>query len=406
MYPPNNEVFDQDFLDHKSEKMDALANLQAEIAKKKQVESETGQAKPGWVRKADIEAARKRQYFAEEEEYEKNLSRKRLRLQEEKDALTKELKPGIEKWKNKGVNKESIQCLLADELASALAAFLVSYDLSMNEAFRKIESSLTAAFMEGFISGAVLVEAKGEDAEEIFNLVINKFRTIEGVGTTNLIGIKVRLRSFLNSAVVSLAEVKPLFPPADSMPTTTTPTATVKLTSPAEVTEADEEEVPASVENGPPQESDYCKEDYVKACVKHYLSLWRQEVAQLPDDKPSRALLERCNLTGEWLKPLEKLLEKRQLKKEVLDAVRNIFDAVHERDYVKANRAYLEQLAIGNSPWPMGATMVGIHARAAREKISEDKIAHVMNDEQTRKYVQAIKRLVTVAERHYPADAK
>jgi len=35
--------------------------------------------------------------------------------------------------------------------------------------------------------------------------------------------------------------------------------------------------------------------------------------------------------------------------------------------------------------------MVGIHARTAREKIAEGKIAHVMNDEETRKYIQAVK---------------
>ncbi len=380
--------------------MDAMASLQAEIAKKKQGDSDAGQSKQRWVRKADLEAERKRKYLAEEEAYEKKLHLKRQKLQEEKDALTKKMKPEMGEWKNKGVNKEAIQPLLADELASALAAFLVSYDEKMNEEYRKIEHALSTAFTEGFVSGAVVVEAKGEDVEEIFNLVINKFGTIDGIGGSNLIGIKIRLRSFLKSAVVSLAEVKPIFPPAESVPVVTV----TKEPAPLDLLEA--EEPPASVIDGPPRESDYCKEDYVNACVKHYLSLWRQEVSVLGDDKQSRALQERCKLTGEWLKPLQRLLEKRQLKKEVLDAVRNIFDAVHERDYVKANRVYLEQLAIGNSPWPMGATMVGIHARAAREKISEDKIAHVMNDEQTRKYVQAIKRLVTVAEQHYPADAK
>lgn len=35
--------------------------------------------------------------------------------------------------------------------------------------------------------------------------------------------------------------------------------------------------------------------------------------------------------------------------------------------------------------------MVGIHARTAREKIGEGKIAHVMNDEPTRKFIQAVK---------------
>jgi pre-mRNA-splicing factor 18 len=39
-----------------------------------------------------------------------------------------------------------------------------------------------------------------------------------------------------------------------------------------------------------------------------------------------------------------------------------------EKNYRAANEIYLT-LAIGNAPWPMGVTMVGIHERSAREKI-------------------------------------
>jgi hypothetical protein len=45
----------------------------------------------------------------------------------------------------------------------------------------------------------------------------------------------------------------------------------------------------------------------------------------------------------------------------------------------------------GNNPWPIGVTSVGIHERSAREKISHvmNGGAHIMNDEATRKYLQA-----------------
>jgi len=52
---------------------------------------------------------------------------------------------------------------------------------------------------------------------------------------------------------------------------------------------------------------------------------------------------------------------------------------------------YLE-MAIGNAPWPIGVTMVGIHARTGREKIFSRNVAHVMNDEAQRKYIQGLKR--------------
>lgn len=63
------------------------------------------------------------------------------------------------------------------------------------------------------------------------------------------------------------------------------------------------------------------------------------------------------------------------------------------REYLRANDAYL-RLSIGNAPWPIGVTMVGIHERAGREKIFSNNVGHVLNDETSRKYIQSLKRLV------------
>lgn len=70
---------------------------------------------------------------------------------------------------------------------------------------------------------------------------------------------------------------------------------------------------------------------------------------------------------------------------------------------LQASDAYL-QMAIGNAPWPIGVTMVGIHARTGREKIFSKNVAHVMNDETQRKYIQAIKRLMTKCQEYFPTD--
>ena len=50
----------------------------------------------------------------------------------------------------------------------------------------------------------------------------------------------------------------------------------------------------------------------------------------------------------------------------------------------------------GNNPWPIGVTSVGIHERSAREKISHvmNGGAHIMNDEATRKYLQACYHMI------------
>lgn len=71
--------------------------------------------------------------------------------------------------------------------------------------------------------------------------------------------------------------------------------------------------------------------------------------------------------------------------------------------HFQASDAYL-QMAIGNAPWPIGVTMVGIHARTGREKIFSKNVAHVMNDETQRKYIQGLKRLMTKCQEYYPTD--
>lgn len=62
----------------------------------------------------------------------------------------------------------------------------------------------------------------------------------------------------------------------------------------------------------------------------------------------------------------------------------------------------------------MGVTMVGIHERSGRSKIFTSQIARkneieflildILNDETQRKYLQTIKRLMTIAQKKNPAD--
>jgi len=48
--------------------------------------------------------------------------------------------------------------------------------------------------------------------------------------------------------------------------------------------------------------------------------------------------------------------------------------------------------------------MVGIHERSGRSKIFSSQIAHILNDETQRKYLQAVKRLMTISQKQAPAD--
>ncbi|KAJ7573865.1 Prp18 domain-containing protein [Mycena floridula] len=107
--------------------------------------------------------------------------------------------------------------------------------------------------------------------------------------------------------------------------------------------------------------------------------------------------------SAEYLKPLFKTLKKRALPDDVLARMAEIVHYMQKRQYQKANDSYL-RLSIGNAPWPIGVTMVGIHERSAREKISSDQVAHVLNDEVSRKYIQSLKRLLTFSQTKYPPE--
>ncbi|KAG6900590.1 hypothetical protein C0993_008308 [Termitomyces sp. T159_Od127] len=91
------------------------------------------------------------------------------------------------------------------------------------------------------------------------------------------------------------------------------------------------------------------------------------------------------------------------LPDDMLARIAEIVYYMQKRQYQRANDSYL-RLSIGNAPWPIGVTMVGIHERSAREKISADQVAHVLNDEVSRKYIQSLKRLLTFSQTKYPPD--
>jgi len=107
--------------------------------------------------------------------------------------------------------------------------------------------------------------------------------------------------------------------------------------------------------------------------------------------------------TQVYLKPLLRKLKTKTLPEDISDSLTEITRYMLDRDYIQASDAYL-QMAIGNAPWPIGVTMVGIHARTGREKIFSKNVAHVMNDETQRKYLQGLKRLMTKCQQYFPTD--
>lgn len=148
-----------------------------------------------------------------------------------------------------------------------------------------------------------------------------------------------------------------------------------------------------------------CEEDKILVFFKRLLNEWKQELNEMQEiekrtakGKSMVATFKQC---ARYLNPLFKFCRKKVLPYDIRQALLVVVECCMKRDYLAAMDQYIK-MAIGNAPWPIGVTMVGIHERSAREKIYTNSVAHIMNDETTRKYLQSIKRLMTFCQRRYP----
>lgn len=147
--------------------------------------------------------------------------------------------------------------------------------------------------------------------------------------------------------------------------------------------------------------------DIINKVLKFLLGVWAKDLNSR-EDHVKRSVQGKLTSatqkqTESYLEPLFRKLRKKNLPADIKESITDIIKFMLEREYVKANDAYL-QMAIGNAPWPIGVTMVGIHARTGREKIFSKHVAHVLNDETQRKYIQGLKRLMTICQKHFPTD--
>ncbi|XP_027117004.1 uncharacterized protein [Coffea arabica] len=148
-----------------------------------------------------------------------------------------------------------------------------------------------------------------------------------------------------------------------------------------------------------------CEEDKILVFFKKLLNEWNQELDEMGEAEKrtakGKSMVATFKQCARYLNPLFKFCRKKVLPDDIKQALMLVVDCCMMRDYLAAMDHYIK-LAIGNAPWPIGVTMVGIHERSAREKIYTNSVAHIMNDETTRKYLQSIKRLMTFCQRRYP----
>lgn len=147
--------------------------------------------------------------------------------------------------------------------------------------------------------------------------------------------------------------------------------------------------------------------EVVLGLLKLVLNCWGEDLNKrsMEEKRSFRGKMDSAthSQTLAYIKPLFRKLKRKDLSSDILECLADIIRQLLDRHYIKANDAYLE-MAIGNAPWPIGVTMVGIHARTGREKIFARNVAHVLNDETQRKYIQAVKRLMTQCQKFFPTD--
>lgn len=147
--------------------------------------------------------------------------------------------------------------------------------------------------------------------------------------------------------------------------------------------------------------------EVISKFFRELIKLWALELANRPESEKytpagqtARKTVKQCR---DYLKPLFKQLKDGTLPKDLENGLFNIVRLLKQKEYIKANDAYIG-ITIGNAPWPMGVSAVGIHNRSARDKIEDGKIAHVLNNEQNRKFLTNVKRLMTYCQTKWPLD--
>ena len=141
--------------------------------------------------------------------------------------------------------------------------------------------------------------------------------------------------------------------------------------------------------------------DKHKRIYKHFKGLlkqWENDLNQRSDDVKrtlaGRNETKKVKQCKDYIRPLFQLCKRRQLDENMVEKLYSMVLFCEQGEFVRAHDAYMD-IAIGRAAWPIGVTMVGIHARTGRAKIESSNVAHVMNSELQRKYLTSVKRLLT-----------
>ena len=108
---------------------------------------------------------------------------------------------------------------------------------------------------------------------------------------------------------------------------------------------------------------------------------WEEALAARPaahaGSAQGRAEAQSASQTREFMTPFFRLCQNRTVPEDMMPLCLEFVSHLLAREYMAAGDAYL-RLAVGKAQWLMGVSQVGLHERAARERIYIGKLPHVM----------------------------
>eukprot|EP00767_Chilomastix_cuspidata_P005460 gnl/Chilomastix_cuspidata/5686.p1 GENE.gnl/Chilomastix_cuspidata/5686~~gnl/Chilomastix_cuspidata/5686.p1 ORF type:complete len:361 (-),score=138.85 gnl/Chilomastix_cuspidata/5686:522-1604(-) len=128
---------------------------------------------------------------------------------------------------------------------------------------------------------------------------------------------------------------------------------------------------------------------------------WQLALALAPDAAEVGTMLQ----SKFFIAPLLRRLRRDVLDQDVSEKLAKMCRCVLAREYREAEEVFF-RITVGNNPWPLGVTAVGIHERKGRAKIFTDNIEHPLDEEEVRRYSQAVYRLITFAKKRFPPQPK
>ncbi|KAG0356391.1 mRNA splicing protein prp18 [Podila minutissima] len=360
--------------------------IEATLAKKRSaLDSATGGGKKKYIRRGDLEKQREQEYLAEQERERKEKEEREKKQAEEKEAARK-AKAAAEAKDSTGTSTSSPTSTSADPSISSSsstaaatdAETAATFNIAPEEVVRRLRArghpirlfAETDQQRKIRLRALELVEDRSEGQRNDF------MRAMENAET----GLHLEALGQTDRAGSSNKDKKAKADPTKDLDTNEIST-------------------------------DLLQKDMDKLYVliytyfKRLLREWERDLDQRPDElkrsTPGKLATATQAQSAEYLKPFFKSLRQKALEPDVLMRITEIAELMIKREHMSANDAYLK-LSIGNAPWPIGVTMVGIHERSGREKIFSAQVAHVLNDETSRKWIQSIKRIMTFAEKKYP----